>query len=355
VGAPSFPSLSTLALAPASAGAPPPASALRARLAGAFASAAAPASVDGGALLTATFAAPAALAFAPDGRLFVADSASGALRVLSGAGADLCDGRWHLLAKTYAGGPAGALTTYVDGVAVARAAPAQPLAVNTAAGGGVSGGLRLAWNGNLSIAGGALFGGTLGEARAYARELSAAEVAALAVPPVAALFPTAVVQPAPAPDIAAYTLLCAPGSEPVGAAPSVFARQADNSWAVAPPFNCAPCASGMYNAVAGAACAGTPCSPGSAGPLGSKIAANATCAACVSGTYAASAGLGACVGTPCPAGYVGALSSTSSYLAGCTPCRPGEWSTASGLSVCQGGKYAKRAPPNPSTHPLHFR
>ena len=84
---------------------------------------------------------------------------------------------------------------------------------------------------------------------------------------------------------------------------------------------CSPCASGTFKGAAGSdACAGSPCTAGTYGPVGSTSAATATCSPCPASTYSATEGAGEC--TNCPretwSAAVGAASETS-----CTPC-PGD-------------------------------
>ena len=208
----------------------------------------------------------------------------------------------------YLGGNPTCLTAYVDGAQKGVTAftqqpffPAPPAAAAALT-------LRVGWNGQTSSNGGDLFAGSVYDLRVYSRALTAAQVAALAAPPLVA-WPNAVVAPATAaPGVTSYTWTCNPGY--IGVL-SVVQNPQTNAWVTTNTWNA---------------------------PAGSTSLA---CAACAPGTFAA-AGATAYSCLVCPAGYFGA--STALTTATCTgPCSAGAYcpagSAANTPNTCPAGSY----------------
>jgi DNA-binding beta-propeller fold protein YncE len=167
-----------------------------------------------------------------------------------------CDSTWHHVALTYS--PSASpykLSAFLDGaLAFASAATITLPAASVST-------LRIGWSGDLSSNAGSLYSGALAELRIYNRSLSAAEVLALAQPPLAA-FPNTAAFPNSYSILAGattYAVSCAAGF--AGGAygvPSVLMKGlADGTWAwqgcVTAAPACAACAPGAYS-FGGSAC-----------------------------------------------------------------------------------------------------
>jgi hypothetical protein len=164
----------------------------------------------------------------------------------------VCDSTtWRHVALTLS--TAGVAALYVDGALMSSSA----VTVNTAA-----------WaSASLSIAGNAFeegFSGALGDVRVYNRTLAAAEVLALArppLPPVAntVLSPDPAVAPA---STTSFTYACAPGY--VGA-PVVVSRNADGTWArsggLGGQVSCTTCSALQFTQPGGIYCIDVPSLP----------------------------------------------------------------------------------------------
>jgi DNA-binding winged helix-turn-helix (wHTH) protein len=108
------------------------------------------------------------LSLTPDGRLMFGTSWATGLPRLSG-GPALTDGRWHMIAATYSGGPDNRAALFVDGEPVSRLAFAPGLATSDAS----------QWRIGASLQSGGAFRGAVDDIRLYRRELDAARIDAL--------------------------------------------------------------------------------------------------------------------------------------------------------------------------------
>lgn len=197
--------------------------------------------------------------------LAVRPAGATALYLVDNSGTDmdspsvLCDGTWHHAAVILAGGIA---SIAVDGVITAT--QAEPLSTPASV-------VNIGWNGALSWGSGEVFAGVIDDVRVYARALTAAELAALAQPPLAAI-PNAAASPsAPTLTATSYAFTCLAGS--FGANATLVKNAATNGWAWldgAPP-NCTSCTPSTYSFGGAAACAY--CPPGAA-----FVSATAGCA-----------------------------------------------------------------------------
>ena len=255
----------------------------------------------------------------------------------------VCDSAWHHLAVTHGAGST-APKTYFDG----RLVPSASQAFSIPADGSAT--LTVNQNGVTGISAGAVQ-----EVRLYSRALSAAEVLALAQPPLA-IANTVVAPPVASLQASSYAFLCAAGSS---GSPGTLTKSAtDNSWAWAPsPPSCAPCAAGSSAAAGATVC--SPCPPGTFALVGA-----AACTLCPAGTFGSSAGLAtaACSGAcaTCAAGSTtGPQSATPTPTApscaagsapigaanACSPCPPGTYSLAgaAACSLCPAGTFGAAA------------
>jgi sugar lactone lactonase YvrE len=224
------------------------------------------------------------------GNILVADFVGSAIRMIAASATQsICDSTWHHLAVTHGDGAASATKTYLDGALISSAP--QTFAIPSDG----SASLTVNYNGVTGIS-----SGSVQEVRLYSRALSAAEVFALAQPPLVQAN-TVVAPPVPVPAATSYAFSCAAGA--AGSPGFLSKSSADNSWAWAPsPPNCTQCSAGTAAQPGFAACA--LCSPGTY-----SLAGAAVCAPCPAGTYGSSAGLAsaACSGVctsaaACPAG-----------------------------------------------------
>jgi hypothetical protein len=298
----------------------------------------------------ATFSIPSAVAIDPaTGLAFVTDAANGGqirtvtlLHLVPAAAATtttarrasspVCDGRWHHLARSYAGGSNGAVRTYLDGDLFAQSA--DSLAVNA------SRGIRIGWSGNASDAlGGDYFEGALSEVRVYARELSPDEVRSLSLPVVSvALGAAGYITPStPSPDLTVvYAATCSPGS--AGPISSFVRDPLTNTWGAAPPLACTACRGGEFAVGGEPVCQGSLCPPGQWGQASAKSAAEALCKDCASGLYTANPGETSCFGSVCPPGSFGAGGQNNAFSATCSLCPSGQFTTSAGQTACLGAQ-----------------
>ena len=227
------------------------------------------------------FSNPIGIAVDGAGNVFVADTGSGAIKIITQAAVQaFCDSTWHHIAVTHGDGAFSATKTYIDGALTATSS--QTFAIPSDG----SASLAVNWNGVTGIS-----TGTVSDVRLYSRALSASEVLALVMPPLAHAN-TVFWPPRFTLGASAYALSCAAGAS--GTAGHLSKSSADNSWSWLPaPPACTPCAAGSWSAPGATAC--TLCSPGTYSTAGAS-----SCLPCPAGTYGSSAGLAssACTG-PC--------------------------------------------------------
>ena len=246
----------------------------------------------------ATFSSPTGIAVnTANGAIAIIDNGFKVVRIIQLAPVfGVCDSAWHHIALSYSPAAAPlALAAFIDGSLAARPQLLAPIALPAAAAGAS---LRVGWSGDAaSNFGGSPFSGALADLRVYNRSLSAAEVAALAQPPLSAAGGLATTSPSLA--ASSYTYACVSGA--VGAPATLLRNPADFSWAWA-----------------GAAPACVRCPAGSWAPAGA-----AACAPCYPGTFSASLGAAAC--SLCPAGTFGSQAglNSSSCSGACAACAAG--------------------------------
>jgi sugar lactone lactonase YvrE len=269
-----------------------------------------------------------------------------------------CDGKWHHLAQTFAGNAnffdAGVMKIFLDGALFRTTSAALLVSSNMA--------LRIGFNGNIAANGGDRFVGSVSDLRAYARELTPAEVLGLAQPPLPA-FSNAIVTPStPTAGRTAYAWTCAPGFS--GTTQAWALATSTNTWTLTGgPVSCSSCvpgqftvlgacsncSAGTFSAIAGAA-ACTACAAGSTSTSGASsctscdpgyfaTAGASACAACSSGTYGTSPPSGTCAA--CAAGSTSTPGATS-----CTACAPGFFAAAGApdCTACPLGTYGTSPP-----------
>ena len=319
-------------------------------LAGRTSGAVTPGFADGDALLTAMFYSPYGLAINPATNvLYVMDTNNSRIRALAMAPGPfpVCDNRWHHCALTLGDGGAGVVKAYVDGALAGQITVAAGYAVTS------TGGAHVAWGGSASVNGGEGYTGVLADLRAYGRALSAAEVAAIALPVFAAAPAGSGGASAPtaAPGVTSYAFSC-----PVGSAGIVttYAQNAtDLSWAVANygASTCSVCGANTF-ANAGVGCTACPIGSNStSAAAGCKCQANTmwnnrtgvalACAPCATGATSAAgdtsctcganyiaSGAGAAMICTCPSGYVQAGSGPGALCV--LPCAANTYSAVVG-------------------------